>query len=154
MITGHCLVVGFFAGLGRQSKGDGITFGFSQDNFALDDSVGAVYKTGNVEAFLGLDIFADNLINFDFLDNTGLDGLSIGQVNSDGFGGINSGDFVGLGLVFFTTVLVFSSTIATMAITRCFAGSDLHGFRFLNIVNLNCKNCIDYTSDYFLTNIY
>ena len=63
MITGHCLVVGFFAGLGRQSEGNSITFGFSQDNFALDDGVGAVDKTGNIEAFLSLDIFADNLIN-------------------------------------------------------------------------------------------
>ena len=154
MITGHCLVVGFFAGLGRQSKGNSITFGFSQDNFALDDGVGAVNKTGNIEAFLGLDIFADNLINFDDLGDAGLDRLSIGQVNSDSFGGINSGDFVGLGLVFFTTVLVFSSTIV-ISITRCFAGSDLHGFRFLNVANLNCcKKWIDYSSDYFLTNFY
>jgi len=135
MITAHCLVMGFFAGLGRQSKGNGITLGFSQDNFALDDGVGAVDKTGNVEAFLGLDIFADNLINFDDLGDTGLDGLGIGQVNSDGFGGIDSGDFVSLGLVFLTAVLVFSSTVV-ITITGGFAGSDLHGFGFLNIVNL------------------
>jgi len=135
MITAHCLIMGFFAGLGRQSKGNSITFGFSQDNFALDDGVGAVDKTGNIEAFLGLDIFADNFVNFDDLGDTGLDGLSIGQVNSDVFRGINSGDFVSLGLVFFTAVLVFSSTVV-ITITGGFAGSDLHGFGFVNISNL------------------
>jgi len=136
MITGNCLIMGFFAGLGGESKGDGITFGFSQNNLGLDDGVGGVDQTGNVEASLRLDIFADNLIDFDDLGDAGLDGFSIGQVNSDGQGFGDKGDFVSLGLVFLTAVLMFSCTVTTMAITRCFASGDLHGFRFLSISHL------------------
>jgi len=135
MITAHCLIVRFFAGLGRQSKGDGVTFGVSQDNFGLDNSVGGVNQFGNIETSLRYNIFADNLIDFDILGDTGLDGFSIGQVNSDVKRGIDSGDFVSLGLVFLTAVLVFSSTVV-IAITRWAAGGDLHGFRFFNISNL------------------
>jgi hypothetical protein len=134
MITAHCLIVRFFAGLGRQSKGDGVTFGVSQDNFGLDNGVGGVNQFGNIETSLRYNIFADNLIDFDILGDTGLDGFSIGQVNSDVKRGIDGGDFVSLGLVFLTAVLVFSSIVAT--ITRCAAGSDLHGFRFFIISNL------------------
>jgi len=135
MITAHCLVVGFFAGLGRQSKGNSIAFRIAQDNLGLDDGVGAVDQTGNVEASLGCDIFADNLINFDFLDDASFDGLGIGQVNSDGFGFGDKGDFVGLGLVFLTAVLMFSGTVV-IAITGWFAAGDLHGFGFLSISHL------------------
>jgi len=135
MITGHCLVVRFFACLGWEGKGDSVTFGVSQDNFGLDDSVGGVNQFGNIETSLRYNIFADNLIDFNFLGDTGLDGFSIGQVNSDVKRGIDSGDFVSLGLVFLTAVLVFSSTVV-IAITRWAAGGDLHGFRFFNISNL------------------
>jgi hypothetical protein len=134
MITGHCLVVRFFACLGGEGKGDSVTFGVSQDNFGLDNGVGGVNQFGNIETSLRYNIFADNLIDFNFLGDTGLDGFSIGQVNSDVKRGINGGDFVSLGLVFLTAVLVFSSIVAT--ITRCAAGSDLHGFRFFIISNL------------------
>jgi len=133
-------VVGFLAGLGGQSKGNSITFGFSQDNLGLDDGVGAVVQTGNVEAFLRLDIFADNLVDFDDLDDASFDGLGVGQDKSDGKGLGDKGNFVGLGLVFLTAVLVFSTitaiTGAMTAITGCFASGDLHGFRFLGISHL------------------
>jgi len=136
MITAHCLVVGFFAGLGRQSKGNSIAFRIAQDNLALDDGVGAVNQTGNVEASLGDDIFTDNLIKFDFLDDASFDGFGIGQVNSDGKGFGDKGDFVGLGLVFLTAVLVFSSSIV-ITITGWFAAGDLHGLGFLSISHLS-----------------
>jgi len=134
MITAHCLIMGFFAGLGGESKGDGVTFGFSQNNLGLDDGVGGVDQTGNVETSLRLDIFADDLIDFDDLDDTGSDGFGIGQVNSDVKRGIDGGDFVGLGLVFLTAVLVFSCSVV-IAITGGFAAGDLHGFGFVNISN-------------------
>merc|ERR1740123_1296726 len=126
MITAHCLlVVGFLAGLGWQSKGNSVAVRFSQDDFDLVDNIDGINKFGNVEAFLFDNVF----------DDAGLDGFGVGQIDGDVKGSIDKGDFVSLGLVFFTAVLVFSSSVV-IAITGRFAACDLHGLRFVLISHL------------------
>jgi len=136
MITAHCLlVVGFLAGLGWQSKGNSVAVRFSQDDFDLVDNIDGINKLGNVEAFLFDNIFADNLGEDDVFDDTGLDGFGVGQIDSDVKGSVDKGDFVSLGLVFLTAVLVFSCSVV-IAITGRFAACDLHGLRFVLISHL------------------
>ena len=135
MITAHCLIVGFLAGLGGQGKGNSVAVRFSQDDFDLVDNIDGINKFGNVEAFLFDNVFADNLGEDDVFDDAGLDGFGVGQIDGDVKGSVDKGDFVSLGLVFLTAVLVFSCSVV-IAITGGFAAGDLHGFGFVNISNL------------------
>jgi len=135
MITAHCLIVGFLAGLGWQSKGNSVAVRFSQDDFDLVNNIDGINKFGNVEAFLFFYVFADNLGEDDVFDDAGLDGFGVGQLDGDVKGSVDKGDFVSLGLVFLTAVLVFSSSVV-IAITGRFAACDLHGLRFVLISHL------------------
>jgi len=148
MITAHCLfVVGFLAGLGGQSKGNSVAVRFSQDDFDLVDNIDGINKFGNVEAFLFDNVFADNLGEDDVFDDAGLDGFGVGQIDGDVKGSVDKGDFVSLGLVFLTAVLVFSSSVV-ISITGGFAAGDLHGLRFILISHLgdSCGEDIQFGS--------
>ena len=135
MITAHCLIVGFLAGLGGKGKGNSVTVRFSQDDFDLVNNIDVINKFGNVEAFLFDNVFADNLGEDDVFGDAGLDGFGVGQIDGDVKGSVDKGDFVSLGLVFLTAVLVFSSSVV-IAITGGFAACDLHGLRFVLISHL------------------
>jgi hypothetical protein len=129
------LVVGFFAGLGGQGEGDRVAVRFTQDDFLLINNVGSINKLSNIEANIVDFVSAGNCGDNDVLDDTGLDGFGVGQLKSniEGFG--DKGNFVSLGLVFLTAVLVFTSTVV-IAITGGFAAGDLHGLRFIGISHL------------------
>jgi len=129
------LVVGFFAGLGWQSKGDRVAVRFTQDDFLLVNNIGSINKLGNIEANIVNLVFAGNGGDSDVLGDTGLDGFGVGQLNGnlEGFG--DKGNFVSLGLVFLTAVLVFTGTVV-IAITGGFAAGDLHGLGFIGIGHL------------------
>jgi len=135
MITAHCLIVGFLAGLGGKGKGNSVAVRFSQDDFDLVDNIDGINKFGNVEAFLFDNVFADNLGEDDVFGDAFLDGFGVGQFDGDVKGSVDKGDFVSLGLVFLTAVLVFSSSVV-IAITGGFAACDLHGLRFVLISHL------------------
>lgn len=135
VITAHCLIVGFLAGLGWQGKGNSVAVRFSQDDLDLVDNIDVINKFGNVEAFLFFNVFAFNLGKDDVLDDAGLDGFGVGQFDGDVKGSGDKGDFVSLGLVFLTAVLVFSSSVV-IAITGGFAACDLHGLGFVLISHL------------------
>ena len=147
MITAHCLIVGFLAGLGGKGKGNSVAVRFSQDDFDLVDNIDGINKFGNVEAFLFDNVFADNLGEDDVFGDAGLDGFGVGQLDGDVKGSIDKGDFVSLGLVFLTAVLVFSCSVV-ISITGGFAAGDLHGLRFILISHLgdSCGEDIQFGS--------
>jgi len=130
-----CLIVAFLAGLGWQSKGDSVAVRFTQDDFLLVNNIDVINETSDVEAFVLNDVFADNFGKDDVLDDAGLDGLGVGQVDGDVEGSVDEGNFVSLGLVFLAAVLVFSGTVVVSVSGRLAAG-DLHGFGLVLISHL------------------
>lgn len=125
----------FLASLSGQSQGDGVAVGFAQDHLLLVNSVGTIFELGNVEAFLFFDILAFNFGDDDILGHTGLDWFRSGHIDGNFKGFVDQGNSVSLSLVFFTAVLVFTSTIM-ITITRRSAGGDLHGLGFVSISHL------------------
>lgn len=125
----------FFASLGGEGKGDGVTVGLSKYGFDLVDSVGTVFKFGNVEAFFFLDVLADNLGEYNVLSNAALDGFGDGHGDGHLPGDCDQGDTESLGLIFSSAVLVFSGTIV-ITVTGRRASGDLHGFGFFLVSHL------------------
>jgi len=130
MITAQWdLVVGFLASLGGEGEGNGVAVGFSQDDFSLVNGVGSILEFGNIEAFLFLNVFADDLGEHNIFGDADLLGFGDRDIDGDGQRLGHQGDLVGLGLVFFVAVLVFASAVV-IAITGRLAGGHLHGFGF------------------------
>merc|ERR1719419_601349 len=131
-------MVSLAARLGWEGKGDLFTAGFSNDNLLLVNSVGSINKLSNIKA-LGLNLVLTlNLSDFNSLGHTHFLRCWIGKHASDFKGGSDKGNLVCLCLIFFTTHLVFSTTIAlvTVTIASSSTSSNLHRFRLLFIGNL------------------
>ena len=129
------MLVRNFAVLGRQFKGNLITVRLTDNDFLLVNNVNSVNQNSDIETFLFNNVFAHNLGKDDILDDTGLNGFGVGQINGDVKGSSDQRYAVGLGLVFLSANLVFSLSV-TSAITSSFAICYLHGFRLLFIGHL------------------
>jgi len=131
------LVVLLGASLGWKGQGDICTVWLAKNNFSLVNCVGVILKLGHIEALLLLDVLADNLSDGDVLGNTVLDWFRGSNLNFDVQWDSDKGDLERLGLVFLMTVLVLTSTIATVTVTRSLAGGHLHGLSFGLISDLS-----------------
>jgi len=97
--------------LGWEGQSDIIAVWLAQNDLSLVNSVGAVFKLGNIEALLLLDVLADNLGDGDVLGNTDLNWVWGSNLNVDVQWDSDKGDLERLGLVFLMAVLVLSGTI-------------------------------------------
>merc|ERR1719293_471522 len=134
----HRGMVSLAAGLCGKGKGDLFTAGFSNDHLLLVNSVGSISKLSNIEALVLNLVLALNLSDLNSLCYTHFLGGWVGKHAGDLKGGSDKENFVCLCLIFFTTHLMFSATIAlvTVTITSSSTSSDLHGLRLLFIGNL------------------
>jgi len=115
------------AGLGGEGEGNLVAVGLSENNLNLVNGVGSIFKLGNVEALLLLDVLADNFGELDGLGDAGLDGLRGSDINVDNEGCVDKGDGVLLGLVFVLAKLVLSGIGIRAAISGSVTSSNSHG---------------------------
>ena len=97
--------------MGWEGQSNIIAVWLAQNDLSLVNSVGAVFKLGNIEALLLLDVLADNLGDGDVLGNTVLDWLWGSNLNLNIQWDSDKGDLERLGLVFLMAVLVLTATV-------------------------------------------
>ena len=133
---GLSITVGLLASLCGEGKGDLFATWFSNHNFLLINGVCSISKLGNVEALVLNLILALDFCDLDSLGDADLLRSRIGQRAGLFKRSSNKRNFVGLGLVLLTAVLMFSMTIAGRSISRWSTGCHLHCLRLLLISDL------------------
>jgi len=147
--------------LGGEGESDLLTAGLSNNNLLLLYGVGGISKLGNIETLVLNLILTLNFSDFNCLGDTDLLGGRVGKATGNLQRSSYKGNFIGLGLVFLTTDLMFSLSISIrlLSISRSSTTSDLHGLRLLLISDLgggagsnNILSLIDISTDLSLNN--
>ena len=128
--------LGLGAGLGGEGEGQLFARWLSNDDLLLLDGDRGILKLGNIEALVLNLVLALDLGDLDGLGDADLLGGGVGELAGLFLGLSDQGNSVGLGLVFFTAVLVLSASITLMTISRGVAGGHLHGLRLVSIGDL------------------
>ena len=94
------------AHLGGEGQGNLVAVGLSEDDLDLLDSVGSVFKLGDVEALAFLDVAANDLGDLDGLGDAVSDWLGGSDVDGEDEGAVDEWHGVLLGLVLFSVIVL------------------------------------------------